>query len=395
MPEALAGIRVLDLSRVLTGPYCTMMLGDLGAEIIKVENPGTGDDTRQWGPPFVNGESTYFLSINRNKQSITLNLKHPEGREIFSRLVRESDVLIENFRPGTMDKLGLGYEKLQGLNPGLVYCSISGFGLTGPYGDKPGYDIVAQAMGGLMGTTGFEDGAPVKAGFSLADIGAGMFAAVAILAALRERDRSGLGQLVETSLFEGMIAWHTYLATGYFATGKVPRRLGSAHSTIVPYQAVQAADGYMVVAVGNEALWGKFCDALGLAEMKDDPRFVNNQARLRNREACIAGIEARLKEAPVAQWIAALDEAGVPAGPIYNIGQVYADPQTIARGMAVTLEHPVAGPVTMAGTPMRLHRTPAQMRQAPPTLGQHTDDILGRLGYTPEQVAALRQSGAL
>ena len=395
MPDALSGIRVLDLSRILTGPYCTMMLGDLGAEVIKVENPGAGDDTRQWGPPFVNGESAYFLSVNRNKQSITLNLKHPQGQAVFHRLVQDCDVLVENFRPGTMERLGLGYAKLAEVNPGLVYASISGFGLSGPYKDKAGYDIVAQAMGGLMSTTGTADGPPVKAGFSVADIGAGMFAAFSILAALRERDRSGRGQMVECSLFETVIAWHTYLATGYLATGKVPQRLGSAHPSLVPYQAVRTSDGYIIIGVGSDSLWQNFCKAAGLEHLHRDPRFATNPDRVTNRAECIRLIEERFVTQPTAYWYAVLEAAGVPVGPINDLGQVYEDPHTLARDMAVTVEHPVVGAVRMPGIPFKLHGTPARVQSAPPILGQHTEAVLTRLGYTAEEIVGLREAGAV
>lgn len=393
MPRALEGVKVLDLSRILTGPYCTMMLADLGAEVIKVEPPG-GDDTRQWGPPFVNGESTYFMSVNRNKKSITLNLRSEGGRKVFFRLLQWADVLVENFRPGTMEKLGLGYPVLREHNPGLVYCAISGFGLTGPYKDKPGYDVLAQALGGMMAVTGTEDGQLVKAGMSVADIGAGMFAAFGILAALRHRDRTGEGQVVDTSLLEAMLAWHTYHATAFFASGKLPRPLGTAHPSIAPYQAVRARDGHLVIAVGNDALWQKFCAATGLTHLQNDPRFATNPLRVQHRAELIALIEARFAEQPSAYWVAALDAAGVPAGPILDYSQIYQDPHVLHRQMAVEVEHPTAGPVKLPGVPVKFSATPGEIHSPPPTLGQHTDEVLSGLGFSAAEIEDLKATGA-
>lgn len=393
MQGALGGIKVLDLSRILTGPYCSMMLADMGAQVIKVESPGSGDDTRQWGPPFVNGESTYFLSVNRNKESLTLNLKHPQGREVLLRLVDWADVLIENFRPGALDRMGLGYEALSQRNPRLIFCTVTGFGATGPYKEKAGYDILAQAMGGTMSVTGEEGGPPVKVGMSIADIGAGMFAAYGILAALISRQQTGVGQRVETSLLESQIAWHTYLATSYLATGKVPRKLGTAHPSIVPYQALQARDGHLVVAVGNDALWVRFCEAIGLPDLA--PRYPTNPDRVVAREEIVALLEARLVDETVNHWVAVIEAAGVPAGPIYSLDQVYQDPHVLARAMVVEVAHPTAGPVRMTGIPVKLSGTPGQVYAPPPLLGEHTEQILAGLGYNPEEIAALRTAGAI
>lgn len=389
MSLSLSGLRVLDLSRILTGPYCTMLLGDLGAEVIKVEPPG-GDDTRQWGPPFVGSESSYYLSVNRNKKSMVLNLRHPQGKEVLARLVRRSDVLVENFRPGALARLGFPYEKMRELNRGLIYCAISGFGQTGPYRDKPGYDVLAQAMGGLMSVTGYPDAPPVKAGMSVADIGAGMFAVIGILAALRHRDQTGEGQMVDTSLLETMIAWHTYFFTAYFASGKVPAPLGSAHPSIVPYQAVRARDGYLIVAVGNDALWQKFCAAVGLQALAGDPRFATNQDRVMHRDECIRLIEAHLATDTAQHWTDVLEAAGVPAGPILNLAQVYSDPHVLAREMVLRVEHPTAGPLQLPGIPVKLSATPGAVQSPPPTLGQHTAEILQSLGYSAAEVAALQ-----
>lgn len=395
MAHALEGLKVLDLSRILTGPYCTMMLADLGAEVLKVEAPGVGDDTRQWGPPFIEGESTYFLSVNRNKKSLTLNLKSPQGQEVLRSLVQWADVLVENFRPGTMERLGFGYEQLKEMNPRLIYCSISGFGNTGPYKDKPGYDVLAQAMGGMIGTTGYEDGPPVKTGFSVADIGAGMFAAFGILAALIAREKTGKGQEVHTSLLEGQVAWHTYLATGYLAAGKVPKRLGTAHPSIAPYQALRCKDGHVVVAVGNDSLWQKFCEALGFDDLGKDPQWANNPQRAVGRDTLIATIEERLKHEVSSELVSRLEKAGVPAGPIYSLDQVYSDPQVLAREMVVEVEHAKAGKFRMTGIPVKLSETPGQVRTAPPLLGEHTEEVLRQLGYSDEQIAAMRQAGAI
>lgn len=395
MNQALTGIKVLDLSRILTGPFCTMLLADMGAEVIKVEAPGVGDDTRQWGPPFVGTESTYFLSVNRNKQSLTLNLKHPEAREVFFRLVREADILVENFRPGTMEKLGLGYPKLAELNPRLIYAAISGFGLTGPYRDKPGYDVLAQAMGGLMSVTGEPGREPVKAGMSLADIGAGMYATIGILAALQHRNVTGKGQMLETSLLETIVSWQTYVATAFWATGKVPGRSGSAHPSIAPYQALRAKDQAFIVAVGNDALWQKFCTALGAPELLQDPRFTTNKDRVINRDLLIPLLEERLAADTAVNWSERFEAVGVPAGPIYDIGQVWADPQVVAREMKVSVEHPTLGSVDVPGVPIKFSETPGVVKTAPPLLGQHTDELLARLGYTAEQIRAMRDGGAI
>ncbi|MFO7270729.1 CaiB/BaiF CoA transferase family protein [Sphaerobacter thermophilus] len=386
-------MRVLDLSRILSGPYCTMVLADFGAEVIKVERPGAGDDTRHWGPPFVGGESGYFLSINRNKKSITVDMSTPEGREIIYRLARTADVAIENFRPGTADRLGIGYERLRQENPSIIYCSISGFGQTGPYRDRPGYDALAQAMSGMMAITGEPDGPPMKHGMSIADIGAGMWAVFAIAAALYHRERTGEGQAIDVSLLDAQLSWLTYAAGNYFASGKNPGRYGSAHPNIVPYQPFATADGYIMLAVGNDRLWQQFCQAAGRPELADQPGFRTNAERVTNRADVVATVGAIMAQRTTAEWMELLERAGVPAGPINTVEQILHDPHVLAREMVVTLQHPTAGEVKTVGIPAKLSDTPGTVRSAPPLLGQHTDEVLAELGYDAAAIADLRERG--
>lgn len=395
MKTPLEDLLVVDLTRALAGPYCTLMLGDFGARVVKVEVPDTGDDTRGWGPPFVSGESTYFLSVNRNKQSLTLNLKHPEAQRILWRLVERADVLVENFRPGIMERLGFPYAAVAAANPGLVYCAISGFGQDGPYRERTAYDLILQGMGGLMGITGDEGGTPVKVGVAITDIAAGMFAAYGILAALRVRDRTGKGQLVDVSMMDGQVAWLTYQAGNFFATGENPKRLGSAHPSIVPYQAFRTGDGYVNVAVGSEAIWARFASAAGASELASDPRFRTNKDRVANRDALIALLEPIFAGRTTSEWVAALEEAGVPSGPIYLLSDLFDDPQVRHRRMMAEVEHPKAGRIRQTGVPVALSATPGRIAAAPPVLGEHTEAILGELGYPPDAIAALRADGAI
>lgn len=350
-----------------------MMLADFGARVIKVEPPA-GDDTRTWGPPFLNGESAYFLSVNRNKESVVLDLKETADRALFLRMAARADVVVENFRPGTMERLGLGYETLSAGNPRLVMASISGFGATGPGSSRPGYDVLAQAMGGLMSVTGEPGGPPLKAGYSVADIGAGMWAAYGIMVALHARERTGRGQWLDTSLFESVLSWQTYQAGNFFATGRDPRPLGTAHPNIAPYQALRCSDGHLVVACGNDAQWVKLCEALEIS-WAHDPRYRTNPDRVTNREALIRDLEEHLMGWTVEHTWACLSAAGIPAGPIQSFSEVYQDPQVMAREMRVTAMHPVAGPVSMTGIPVKLSDTPGAVVTAAPQLGQHTERV--------------------
>jgi crotonobetainyl-CoA:carnitine CoA-transferase CaiB-like acyl-CoA transferase len=392
---ALDGYQVLDLSRILSGPYCTMVLADFGAEVIKVERPGSGDDTRAWGPPFVDGESAYYLSINRNKRSITVDLGQEEGREIIYALARDSDAVIENFRPGTADRVGVGYERLRQENARLIYCSISGFGQAGPYRDRPGYDALAQAMSGMMSITGEPGGPPMKHGMSIADIGAGMWAALAIITALLARERTGEGQYIDISLLDAQISWLTYAAGNFFATGENPGRYGSAHPNIVPYQPFATADGYLMLAVGNDRIWQQFLEVANRTELGTQPGFATSAERVVNRDEVIAVVAEIMRGRTTSEWMRVLENAGIPAGPINTIEQALRDPHVLAREMAVTLAHPTAGSVSMTGNPVKFSATPAEMRLAPPLLGQHTDETLRSLGYGESRIVELRERGAI
>ncbi|MBI3127248.1 MAG: CoA transferase [Candidatus Tectomicrobia bacterium] len=376
MPAPLVGIRVLDLTRILAGPYCTMMLGDMGAEIIKVENPDGGDDTRAWGPPFLNGVSTYFISINRNKKSVTLDLKKERGKALLAGLIRASDVVVENFRPGTLDKLGFPWEEIHRLNPRAVFCSVSGFGQTGPRKSEPGFDVVIQGEGGVMSLTGEPDGPPAKVGASVADITAGMLAANGILLALFHRERTGEGQMVDVGMLDGQVALLTYHATGFFATGKVPPRRGNRHPSITPYETYKCRDGYFNLGVGNDSLWRRFCDAMSLTDIKQDPRFAVNANRVGNREALQAILDPFFAARDLQPTLAALRKAGVPCGPINTLDQVFAEPQVLAREMVVEVDVPQAGRTKVTGVPIKLSATPGAVRTPPPSLGQHTDEVL-------------------
>ncbi len=392
----LAGITVLDLTRVLSGPYCTMMLADMGARVIKVEQPGRGDDTRGWGPPFQNGESSYFMSINRNKESLTLNLKHADGRRVLEQLLEQTDVLVENFRPGTLDRLQLGYGDVADRWPRMIYCSVSGFGQTGPRRTEPGYDAVMQGEGGLMSITGPGDGPAYRLGIAIADITSGMFAAYGVAMGLLARHRTGRGQYIDVGMLDSVAALLSYQAGIYFTTGVAPKRMGNRHPTIVPYETLEAADGEFVVAVGNDQIWRKFCGLLDLDTLADDPRFATNKERVEHRDELRTILVDRLKTRAVAQCIESLKGAGIPCGAVRDLEQVLTDPQIVERAMVVAMDHPVAGAIRTLGVPIKLADTPGDVRTPPPTLGQHTDQILGNdLGYSAEDIARLKGDGAM
>ncbi len=395
-PGPLDGLTVLDLTRVLSGPYCTMMLADMGARVIKIEHPERGDDTRGWGPPFVSGESTYFLSVNRNKESVTLDFKTPEGREVLDALIERADVLVENFRPGTLDRLGLGYTDVRSRNPQLVYVSISGFGQTGPRRQEPGYDAAIQAEGGLMSITGDANGPGYRLGVAIADITAGMFAAYGTSLALFARQRSNQGQLVDVGMLDSVAALLTYQAGIHFATGGIPERLGNRHPTVVPYETFEATDGEFVLAVGNDALWRKFCIVAGLEEIVADPRFATNRARVQAYDELRPLLERALRTRSRQTWIEDLTAAGVPCGDVRNIAQVLADPQLAAREMVTELEHIVAGKIRVLGIPTKLSETPGTVKNPPPALGEHTDKVLEELlDINQAERSRLRQLGAI
>ncbi|TLX52986.1 CoA transferase [Stutzerimonas nosocomialis] len=407
MPGALSHIRVLDLSRVLAGPWCGQILADLGAEVIKVERPGSGDDTRHWGPPFLRGadgqetrESAYFLSANRNKQSITIDFTRPEGQRLVRELAAQSDVVLENFKVGGLAAYGLDYASLKAVNPKLVYCSITGFGQHGPYAQRAGYDFMIQALGGLMSLTGRgegEEGAgPVKVGVALTDILTGLYATVAVLAALNHREQSGIGQHIDMALLDVQVACLANQAMNYLTTGVAPRRLGNAHPNIVPYQDFPTADGDLILTIGNDSQFRKFCEVAGKPGWADDPRFATNQARVANRAELVPMIRQVTVFRTTAEWVSVLEQAGVPCGPINDLAQVFADPQVLARGLKVEMPHPVAGSVPQVASPIRLSETPVQYRQAPPLLGEHTERVLQRvLGLDMATIGALRDEGVV
>jgi formyl-CoA transferase len=400
--EALKDVRVLDLTRALAGPYCTMMLGDLGADVIKVERPGRGDDSRGWGPPFVGqpygpypGESAYFIAANRNKRSVTANLKSPQGQEVVRRLAGVSDVVVENFRTGALDEMGLGYDDLHSLYPGLIYCSISGYGRTGPHADRPGYDFIVQAEGGLMGITGPEEGPPSRVGVPIVDITAGMFAAAGILAALHARAVTGEGQLVDVSLLDAQVALLANVASNYLVGGTEPRRLGNAHPNIAPYEAFQARDRWFALAAANQRQWTTLCDAIARPDLRQDPRFATNGDRVANRPALVETLNETFATRDADDWLADLAEAGLPCGPINTVPDVFSHPQAQARGLALETEHPTAGPIRLTGFPYKLSHTPAGVRRPPPRLGEHTEEVLMELlDYSAGDVTALREHEA-
>ncbi|MBI4495415.1 MAG: CoA transferase [Deltaproteobacteria bacterium] len=392
----LKGVRVLDLTRIIAGPYCAMVLGDFGAEVIKIEQPGIGDESRAWGPPWVCEKvSAYFIAINRNKKSLTLNLKHPRGGEIFRRLVEKSDVLLENFRPGTMGELGLGYEALREINPGLIYCDITGYGTDGPYRDKPGVDVIVSAIGGLMSITGPAEGEPVKVGVPLTDVLTGLYAFGAISSALLLRARTGRGQRISLNLLAMQLATLINIGSNYLIGGILPRRWGSAHPNIIPYEAHRARDDYLIIGVMNERMWKSFCRLLKMEELAEDGRFCENRRRLENRQALNEIIDRKLAEKTVAEWVPLFDQAGIPCGPINNLDGVFADPQVRHLELVQEIEAPY-GKVKVVGPPATLSQSDIAVQSPPPMLGQHNREILvDFLGYPPEEAEALQAEGAI
>jgi crotonobetainyl-CoA:carnitine CoA-transferase CaiB-like acyl-CoA transferase len=405
MAGPLSHVRVLDLSRVLAGPWAGQNLADLGAEVIKVERPKVGDDSRAFGPPWIKDrsgkdtrDSAYFSSANRGKKSITLNVASPQGQAIVRALAKQCDVLLENYKFGDLARYGLGYEDLRAVNPRLIYCSVTGFGQTGPYRERPGYDFMIQGMGGMMSVTGEPDdapgGGPQRAGVPLADIITGMYASIAICAALASRERTGEGQHLDLALLDSQIALLAYQNTNYFATGKPPKRIGNLHPNIVPYQPFRTSDGSVILACGNDNLFRKFCDAAGCPELVVDPRFATNGKRVENRAELTRVLQEIFLRKSTAQWLDVLEGAGVPNGPINDLAQVFAEPQVRARGVRIELEHSAAGPLPGVASPMRFSGTPLEYRSAPPLLGEHTDQVLeGLLGMSPADVAKLRADG--
>jgi crotonobetainyl-CoA:carnitine CoA-transferase CaiB-like acyl-CoA transferase len=396
MTLALDKLMVLDLTQVMAGPFCCQLLADFGAQVTKVEPIGVGDTTRHsMGFRMKNGTSAAFLAVNRNKDSIAIDLKHDDGREAFLRLVEGADVVVENFRPGVTTRLGVDYPTLREVNPGLIYASISGFGQTGPYASRPGYDLIAQAMSGVMSVTGEPGSEPVKCGVPIADLSAGLFCTVGILSAYIARQSTGVGQHVDTSLFESALALSIWETAELWGAGRVPQPFGSAHRLNAPYQALRTRDGFVTVGGNNQRLWTRLCETVGLPDLVKDPRFATNPDRMAHREALVVELESALKDRDTDDWVEALLAAGVPAGPIRNYEQVCEDPHTQAREMVVDMSHPVEGVIHGLGIPVKLSETPGRIRRAAPLLGQHTDEVLERCGYTREQIVGLRERGAV
>ena len=392
---ALDGLKILDCTQILAGPFCTMLLGDMGANVVKIEKPSGGDDTRRMGPPFVGETAAAFLMVNRNKRSVVLDLKSEGGRAVFLRLVEWADVLVENLRPGAMSRLGLGYEDLRERNTKLVYCTISGFGATGPYRERLGFDLVTQGMSGHMSFTGHPDAPPVKVSVPITDLNAGMFAVYGILGAYVHAARTGEGQFVDTSLLEGGIAYAIWESAVLWFDREVPRPVGSRHRMTAPYQAYRTADGHINVGVANQNTWARFCEAVSRPDLRDDPRFFVNADRVRNLQALKVEIERTLVKRGTAEWCERLTANNVPSGPIYDIAEVYADEHVQARGMEMDIDHPTLGSIKNVGPAAKLSVTPAALRRPPPDLGQHTDAVLSELGYSSAEITAMRESGAV
>ena len=395
MTKPLDGLRVLDLTRVLAGPYATMMLADMGAEVIKIENPKGGDDSRAFAP-FKNKESAYFISLNRSKKSVTLNLKNPKAKQMLKDMVKQADILVENYKPGAMKKLGLNYEVLREINPRLIYAASSGFGQTGPYSSRPAYDLIVQGMGGLMSITGFDAEHPVKVGSSVADIFAGIFTTIGILAALESRRKTGRGQMVDVAMLDCLVATLENALARYECTGKVPVPIGNAHPSIAPFATLPTANGFINVAVGNDVLWGRFCDICNISDLKEDSRFVDNMNRIGNWNELKPILESVFQKKSTEEWMTLLGDAQIPVGPIYNIEQVVNDPQVKAREMIVSMEHPIAGSIRVPGFPIKFSDTPGGIASVAPLLGEHTAEIFGKyLSLSEEDIASLKEEGVL
>ncbi|MDA1128634.1 MAG: CaiB/BaiF CoA-transferase family protein [Chloroflexi bacterium] len=394
MVAALDSIKVVDLTRTLAGPFCTMLMGDMGADVVKIEEPTGGDETRKW-TPFVNGESTQFLTFNRNKRSLAVNLKEPEGLKIVRDLAADADVMIESFRAGTLDRLGLGYEEIKKINPGVVYCSISGYGRTGPMANMPGYDLLIQAYSGLMSLTGDPEGMPQRIGFSLVDLFTGMMAYGTILTALRQRDQTGKGQWVESALLDGQVAALSYHATGFMGTGVEPKRMGSGHPSLVPYQSFTSSNGQFIIGCANQGLWERMCHAIGRPGMVDDPRFTTNTDRVEHRAECVGELNALFAQNTTDHWVELIVEAGVPCGPINTVADVVSNPQVLARNMIAEVDHPNVPNLRFPNSPLKLTDSPATIRRVPPLLGQHNDEVLGEAGYSAEKIADLKERGVI
>jgi crotonobetainyl-CoA:carnitine CoA-transferase CaiB-like acyl-CoA transferase len=396
MAQALGQLTVIDMTQVMAGPFCCQLLGDLGARIVKVEPVGCGDHTRQsMGQLLPGGESSAFLAVNRNKEGIAIDLKQEAGRDAFYKLVREADVVVENFRPGVTSRLGVDYTTLSGLNSRLIYASISGFGQTGPYADRPGYDLIAQAMSGIMSVTGEVGGEPAKAGVPVTDMSAGLFCAVGILSAYIAREQTGRGQYIDTSLYEAGLALSVWETAELWSTGRVPQPLGSAHRMSAPYQALRTRDGHIMVGANNPRLWERLCRALGREDLVADPRFTTNADRMERREALVKELESALKNKDTEDWVTELLAAGVSCGPLRNYEQACQDPQTLARDMVITMQHPAEGEIRGLGIPVKLSDTPGSVRRPAPLLGEHTDGLLAELGYSASEISALREKGAV
>jgi formyl-CoA transferase/CoA:oxalate CoA-transferase len=393
--DPLRGVRVVDLTRILAGPYCTQALADAGADVVKIEEPGKGDDTRGWGPPFVNGESCYFLSVNRGKRSLALNLKHDEGRAILWRLVERADVLVENFRPGTLDRMGFSFEAVHARNPRLVYASISGYGPDGPLGGRPGYDAVLQGESGLMSITGAPDGPPFKVGASVVDTLAGMTAFQAILLALVRRGTTGVGGRADVSLLESALAILTYHASSYLLTGAVPQRLGNRHPNLAPYETFETADGAVIVGVGSESLWRAFCASIDRPELAGDPRFRTNADRVSNYAALRDTLAPVLRSRATTDWLVRWEQAGIPCGRVRSVGEALDGEQVAARGLIVEIDHPRTGRGRFVGSPIHLDAASRSARRPPPTVGEHTEEVLAELGLEPAEIERLRAQGVV